>query len=324
MSSVTLNTLPREVWSLILENQITNPEIPKVCKLFNNLHKQNLNEVLQRAQDSSKPFPKILSEYQFDFSNPETRHNHIYELFQVIVDEYLYMTSESTMSPECRMSLSKNRLYEMMQRMKNQCDLAWHEHQRQLKNSPESKERNFNNEGLTAVPPELLNYTHLRKLSFFKNDITELPKEVGKLTNLIFLELSSNKLKSLPSEIGNLSNLEHLGCGSNRLTEIPETVGALVNLTFLNLSFNHLIDLPRSLLHCQNLKEVSLSGKGPTDIQAILRFANLEAMQKHEVRERLHKMHPDEEFVQRKLFGSDQDLLAAIDSVDTQPSCAVS
>src|SRR5689334_13431020 len=54
--------------------------------------------------------------------------------------------------------------------------------------------------GLSQLPPEIWQLTHLERLNLSRNELTELPPEIGELTNLQSLDLASNQLTSLPSE----------------------------------------------------------------------------------------------------------------------------
>jgi len=61
--------------------------------------------------------------------------------------------------------------------------------------------------GLTALPAELAQLTHLEWLDLSDNRLTALPAELGQLTNLRWLSLSGNPLTALPR----LTHLEELG-----------------------------------------------------------------------------------------------------------------
>ncbi|MCP4570005.1 MAG: hypothetical protein GY841_20685 [FCB group bacterium] len=81
--------------------------------------------------------------------------------------------------------------------------------------------------GLTALPPEIGQLTHLKRLVLSENKLTELPSEIGQLTALEVLNLSNksyldhnNELTTLPTEIGQLTNLKELNLAKNRLDSI--------------------------------------------------------------------------------------------------------
>ena len=85
------------------------------------------------------------------------------------------------------------------------------------------KELVFQDNLLEAIPPEINTLTNLTKLCFFYNEIADVPPEIGDLENLTHLDLSCNKLEKLPLEIQKLSNLEYLDLRFNPIP-IPEEI----------------------------------------------------------------------------------------------------
>jgi len=55
-------------------------------------------------------------------------------------------------------------------------------------------------QGITALPPEIGQLTHLKILNLWMNQLTAMPPETGQLKNLVELELDGNPLP-IPLEI---------------------------------------------------------------------------------------------------------------------------
>lgn len=159
------------------------------------------------------------------------------------------------------------------------------------------------NLGLTSLPDELWELTHLGELILSRNQLTSLPPEIGKLANLTKidlsylgltslpdklwklthlkeLDLSWNKLTSLPVEISQLTSLTQLNLHSNRLTSLPTEIVQLQNLTSLSFSSNELVNLPTEVIQLQNLTFLSLSSSKlmslPTEISQLTKLTQLD------------------------------------------------
>ncbi|MEL6160447.1 MAG: COR domain-containing protein [Cyanobacteria bacterium J06627_32] len=111
---------------------------------------------------------------------------------------------------------------------------------------------------LTSVPPELGQLTQLTILSLYQNQLTSVPPELGQLTQLTILSLYQNQLTSVPPELGQLSNLSRLYLYQNQLTNVPPELGQLTQLTRLYLSQNQLTNVPPQLGNLIGLKWLSL------------------------------------------------------------------
>ncbi|MEM7532426.1 MAG: leucine-rich repeat domain-containing protein [Chloroflexota bacterium] len=132
-----------------------------------------------------------------------------------------------------------------------------------------------------ALPPDIMNLTHLESLNISRSNITSLPSELGTLSNLTefsfsyseltavpieitylssltTLILRGNQLETLPSEIGNLSNLTTLDLYSNQLTMLPPEIGHLSNLTALDLCHNQLTLLPLEIGNLSHLTTLNV------------------------------------------------------------------
>jgi small GTP-binding protein len=80
---------------------------------------------------------------------------------------------------------------------------------------------NLNDQGLTELPPEIVQLTSLTRLDLSGNQLTELPPELFQLTNLTSLNLYGNQLTALPPEIVHLTKLKRFALRSNPLISPP-------------------------------------------------------------------------------------------------------
>ena len=120
---------------------------------------------------------------------------------------------------------------------------------------------NLSNRGLTELPAEIGQLSHLKVLKLDDNALTRLPPEIGQLTTLTKLHLTYNQLSTLPPEIGRLSNLIELDVGNNRLESLPGQIGQLSSLEWLLLNKNQLTHLPPEVGRLANLRQLVLGGQ---------------------------------------------------------------
>ena len=113
------------------------------------------------------------------------------------------------------------------------------------------------------LPSELVNLTHLQRLSLYDNELSGgVPSWLGSLTQLRLLSLNHNEFSgSIPSELGNLTQLQELYLLYNELSgTIPSSLGSLTQLRLLDLSHNELSGaLPASLGNLTNLRVLVLA-----------------------------------------------------------------
>jgi hypothetical protein len=145
---------------------------------------------------------------------------------------------------------------------------------------------NLASQGLTAVPPELLEprraaslvelnlganqltslpeavrgMVSLETLYLYRNQLTSLPEEVGGMVSLETLNLYRNQLTSLPEGVRGMVSLETLDLEGNQLTSLPEGVGGMVSLQGLGLAENQLTSLPEGITALTGLKQLNLRG----------------------------------------------------------------
>lgn len=119
----------------------------------------------------------------------------------------------------------------------------------------------LNDQGLTAVGPDIYNKTNTTTLILSNNNIQTLPSEMGKMTKLEVFKIDHNRLDgSLIGEIRKMP-LTTLDVSYNNMTGVPAEIGQLNKLQTLNYSYNKITGLPNELANLKNsLKEFNLTG----------------------------------------------------------------
>jgi len=79
-------------------------------------------------------------------------------------------------------------------------------------------------------PPEILSsLTKLTQLHLYKNKLSAIPPEIGNLQHIRKLTFSSNNLRGLPDEIAACSTLEELYINNNaKFSYFPGAAGTLL------------------------------------------------------------------------------------------------
>jgi Leucine-rich repeat (LRR) protein len=121
-----------------------------------------------------------------------------------------------------------------------------------------ARELQLTDRGLTALPPEVTQLTHLQTLRLRDNQLTSLPPELGQLTDLQVLDLRGNQLTSLPPELGQLTKLHTLHLGANQFTSLPPEIAQLPNLELLDFGHNQFTSLPPEIGEITNLRVLYL------------------------------------------------------------------
>jgi len=101
--------------------------------------------------------------------------------------------------------------------------------------------------GLTEIPGEVFELTHLEELIVIDNLLTSVPSEVVELPNLSRLIFFYNEIIELPPEIGSITNLTHLDMSCNQLESLPLEIKDLRKLEYLDLRYNSL-PIPEEIL----------------------------------------------------------------------------
>jgi leucine-rich repeat protein SHOC2 len=105
--------------------------------------------------------------------------------------------------------------------------------------------------------PELLRYTHLKKLDLWENGLTEIPLELFDMTSLEELRII-DPIRHLPEEFVQLTHLKKL-CIEGDIASIPEAFKGMEQLQSLELDLNNLTELPAFIVELPQLKRLNLS-----------------------------------------------------------------
>ncbi|MBS4171098.1 leucine-rich repeat domain-containing protein [Neochlamydia sp. AcF95] len=122
--------------------------------------------------------------------------------------------------------------------------------------------------GLTYLPPEIWQLSHLQALNLSNNQLTVIPSSIGGLSQLQMLYLNFNQLTAIPAEIGQLSQLQMFRLDSNLLTAVPATIGQLSQLRELWLCNNQLTTIPIEVGQLSQLQTLDLTNNKLTNIPA--------------------------------------------------------
>ncbi|XP_061181347.1 malignant fibrous histiocytoma-amplified sequence 1 homolog [Saccostrea echinata] len=128
---------------------------------------------------------------------------------------------------------------------------------------------NLSGNNLKTLPPEITRWDKLEKLDLSKNyglrrtkanDNTSLPQEILTLVNLRELIISECNLQRLPTIIWQMTNLHVLDVSRNKINILVPEVGNLSNLRKINLKHTNITSLPPEIVYCQDLEEILLWG----------------------------------------------------------------
>ena len=132
---------------------------------------------------------------------------------------------------------------------------------------------------LKDVPREIGDFIYLENLMLYKNQLSDLPDEIYNLSNLAWLDVYYNDLKYLSPKIAKLQNLEILYLSYNKLRELPESIGEMTKLRELYLHHNQLRELPESISRLTNLKYLHVYDNHLTVFpQGVLELKKLEEL----------------------------------------------
>lgn len=138
---------------------------------------------------------------------------------------------------------------------------------------------NLSGNNLKNLPPEITRWDKLEKLDLSKNyglrrtkanDNTSLPQEILTLVNLRELIISECNLQRLPPIIWQMTNLQVLDVSRNKINILVPEVGNLSNLKKINLKHTNITSLPPEIVYCQDLEEILLWGNKITTLPETL------------------------------------------------------
>lgn len=138
---------------------------------------------------------------------------------------------------------------------------------------------NLSGNNLKSLPPEITRWDKLEKLDLSKNyglrrtkanDNTSLPQEILTLVNLRELIISECNLQRLPPIIWQMTNLQVLDVSRNKINILVPEVGNLSNLKKINLKHTNITSLPPEIVYCQDLEEILLWGNKITTLPETL------------------------------------------------------
>jgi hypothetical protein len=101
--------------------------------------------------------------------------------------------------------------------------------------------------GLTSLPKEIGQLTHVKKLYLMHNPLIELPVELSRLTQLETLNVTACDLQFLPDWIGSFANLQTLVASLNPLQTLPASLGRLSHLETVWLVYTSITHIPQVL-----------------------------------------------------------------------------
>ncbi len=126
------------------------------------------------------------------------------------------------------------------------------------KRSREEDGLDLENLGLTGLPSQIGELSHLKDLNLNFNRLRSLPDQLGQLGRLKILNAGGvNEFSKFPRVILQLESLVHLDLSGNHLRRIPQKIGNLVNLTRLHLDSNDIENLPNGLYRLTKLQVFS-------------------------------------------------------------------
>lgn len=125
--------------------------------------------------------------------------------------------------------------------------------------------------GLTKVPSQISQLSHLKILDLGNNHISQIPQgSIYCLTYLRSLILKNNNIREIPSDISRLVFLKSLILNSNLLTKIPLEICCLPDLRILDLDNNQIDEIPSEIKNLIALESLSLNNNRIGEIPSII------------------------------------------------------
>jgi hypothetical protein len=152
---------------------------------------------------------------------------------------------------------------------------------------------------LTALPPEITQFTDLKKLKLGENLLRELSPEFSHMTNLEELYLNNNRLTTIPTEITQLTNLKKLDISANQLGVFPEREDEQMSKHGDRKEYNVNIYAPSALaIDSENFKQQVSSSDELTElfqqmIEALRADSSLIAEQRDQLQADIEKLRQE-------------------------------
>ena len=112
--------------------------------------------------------------------------------------------------------------------------------------------------GITKIPEEVYELTHLKTLDLMENQIKSVSPKIIQLQELEELWLTSNLLDEIPIEVSKLPNLRRLHITDNKLTKFPIEYLENDKLSHLCIRENLIEELPGEIEQIK-IRDISLS-----------------------------------------------------------------
>mmetsp|Transcript_16596 Transcript_16596/g.33667 ORF Transcript_16596/g.33667 Transcript_16596/m.33667 type:complete len:427 (+) Transcript_16596:20-1300(+) len=117
---------------------------------------------------------------------------------------------------------------------------------------------NLDINNITALCPEVCNWTALRIFTISDNSLGGLPPEASAWSEVNVVNVKNNKVRDIGNLPGFWLELTRLYLGSNLLTSIPFEIGHCAKLKEADFSCNVIQTLPLSLGNCTSLERLHL------------------------------------------------------------------
>lgn len=124
----------------------------------------------------------------------------------------------------------------------------------------QSTQLHLNNYGLTRIPDEVSELTHLIKLTLGDNKLNSLPDSFRNLKALNWLNLSFNLFEEIPPILFELPNLRELSIGANLIKTLPEDLNLLRQFTDIKLQKNRISKINFNISNVDVSRAMHLEG----------------------------------------------------------------